>query len=108
MTEIAPGGNVFIRPNRLPALGDRVQGHKHNFDHVTIVFTGAILVRATLPSGAVVEREFHAPAHCLIRADVEHEITALADGTEFWCVYAHRTPQGEVVQQETGWTEAYR
>lgn len=100
-------GNIFIRPNTLEHAGDRLEGHKHNFDHTTIVFRGAVHVRARLPSGEVIERDFTAPAHFLVRAEVEHEITARADETVFWCVYAHRSPQGDVVQEFTGWDEAY-
>jgi hypothetical protein len=100
-------GNIFIRPNTLPKVGDVTHGHTHNFDHTTVVFRGAVHVRATLPNGAVIERDFTAPAHFLVRADVEHEITALADDTVYWCVYAHRDAQGDVVQTNTGWHEAY-
>lgn len=100
-------GNVFIRPNEL-AKGDVTQGHTHNFDHTTIVFKGAILIRAETPDGRRIEREFRAPAHALILAHVRHEITALEDGTVYWCVYSHRTPQGDVTEHYTGWTEAYR
>ena len=103
-------GNIFIRPNDLPNVGDRVDGHKHNFDHTTIVFTGAVHVRAQLPNGTVIERDFKAPSHFLVRADVEHEITATEPNTQFWCVYSHRSPQekDEVVQVFTGWEAAYR
>lgn len=100
-------GNVFIRRNRLPATGDAVNGHKHNFDHTTIVFKGAVHVRAVKPDGTVLERDFEAPAHFLVKADVEHEITATEPNTEFWCVYSHRTPQGRIVQEYDGWTPAY-
>lgn len=100
-------GNVYIRPNTLAKAGDLVAGHKHGFDHTTIVFRGAVHVKATLPDGGVIERDFAAPAHFLVKADVEHEITALADDTVFWCVYSHREPQGDVVQEFTGWEEAY-
>jgi len=100
-------GNIFIRRNRLPAVGDRVEGHAHNFDHTTIVFTGAVRVRARLPEGTVIERTFEAPAHFLVKADVLHEITATLPLTEFWCVYSHRTPQGRLVQEYDGWTPAY-
>lgn len=99
-------GNIYIRPNKL-AKGEFAKGHTHHFDHTTIFFKGAFHVKATLPDGSVIERDFAAPAHCLIRADVEHEITALEDGSEFWCVYSHRTPQGDIVQQFTGWEDAY-
>jgi len=100
-------GNVFIRPNTM-TKGDVINGHKHNFDHTSIIFTGAVRVVATLPDGRKVEVERAAPAHLLIKADVEHEITALEDNTEFWCVYSHRGPQGDIVQEYTGWPEAYK
>jgi quercetin dioxygenase-like cupin family protein len=100
-------GNIFIRQSMVHAAkGSKIEGHKHAFDHTTIVFTGAVHVRATLPDGGVIERDFAAPSHFLVKSDVEHEITATEDDTTFWCVYSHRTPQGDVVQEWTGWHEA--
>ena len=101
-------GNVFIRPNLLAKIGDKVGGHKHTFDHTTIVFTGAVHIKAELPNGTVIEQDFKAPAHCLILANVKLEITAIEAGTEFWCVYSHRSPQGNVTEHYTGWPEAYQ
>ena len=101
-------GNVFIRKNHMPSKGLIVNGHTHNFDHTTIVFSGGIHVKAKLPDGRVIDRDFYAPNHCLIRAEVEHEITSLVDDTEFWCVYSHRTPQGDVVQEYTGFDKGYQ
>lgn len=103
-------GNIYIRSNKLAKAGDKVEGHTHNFDHTTIVFKGAVHVLAKLPNGATIERRFGEGQdhgrHCLIKAEVEHEITALVDDTEFWCVYSHRTPQGEISQVWTGWEAA--
>lgn len=99
-------GNFFRRSMEFSKSGDRVDGHAHNFDHVTLVFTGSIRVKAKLPTGEV-ERVFHAPDWVLIKAGVEHEITALENGTVCWCLYSHRTPQGDVVQEETGFERAY-
>jgi hypothetical protein len=101
-------GNIYIRPNKLAKAGMLIDGHKHNFDHVSIVFTGAVRVVQRWPNGFRVQKNFRAPDHFLVRADCEHEITSLQDNTEFWCVYSHRTPQGDVVQEATGWEEAYR
>lgn len=98
-------GNIYIRPHKL-AAGERIAGHKHNFEHVSLVHRGAVHVRAVLPNGALLERDFIAPAHFLVRPDVEHEITALED-TDFWCMYSHRDPQGRVTQEYDGWTPAY-
>jgi hypothetical protein len=99
-------GNVFIRPTVCAKAGDGRDGHKHNFDHTTIVFRGAVHVKAKLPNGRVIEQDFKAPSHFLVKAEVEHQIVALVDDTEFWCVYSHRTPQGDIVQEHTGWREA--
>lgn len=101
-------GNVFIRPVVLARVGDVTDGHTHNFDHTTIVFRGGVRVVATTPDGRALDREFRAPASFLVLRDVEHRITALEDDTEYWCVYSHRTPQGEVVQEYTGWAGAYQ
>lgn len=100
-------GNIFIRPTTFAAVGDKTQGHTHNFDHTTIVYSGAVHVRAVTPDGRVIERDFRAPAHFLVLAEVKHEITALEAGSTFWCVYAHREPNGDVVQEWNGWGDAY-
>jgi hypothetical protein len=100
-------GNVFIRANKLHKSGDVTKGHKHNFDHTTILFKGSFKITAHLPNGTEVIREASAPAHFLIRADVEHTLVATSDDTEYWCVYSHRTPQGDIVQDYDGWNECY-
>ncbi len=101
-------GNVYIRPNRLEKAGQKVEGHKHNFDHTTIFFRGSFRVKKISADGTEQEREFEAGTHCLIQAGVVHEITALEDDSEFWCIYSHRTPQGRIVQEFTGWEKAYQ
>jgi hypothetical protein len=109
-------GNVFIRPmpHRLDRAGDSVEGHAHNFDHTSIVLRGAARFEAVLSNGPVSIDRFAADdehgdtrCHVLIKAGVSHKITALTDNTIVWCVYAHRNPQGEVVQNFTGWEAAY-
>lgn len=101
-------GNIYIRQNVLTEKGDVVEGHKHNFDHTTIVHTGSVHVKAKLPDQSIIEKDFIAPSHFLVKAEVEHEITALEDNTEFWCVYSHRDPQGRVQLEYDGWTTAYQ
>lgn len=99
-------GNVYIRDMML-GKGGKIDGHKHNFDHTTIVFKGAVHVKAKCPDGRIIEQDFIAPSHFLVLKDVEHEITAIADDTVFWCVYSHRTPQGEISLENTGWKTGY-
>jgi quercetin dioxygenase-like cupin family protein len=100
-------GNIFIRENPLPKIGDRTAGHTHNFDHTTFVIKGAVHVKAICPDARVIERDFVAGQYFLVKADVLHEIIATQDDTLFLCVYAHRTPQGDIVQEYTGWDRAY-
>lgn len=99
-------GNIFIRPMRLNAGGE-IEGHTHNFDHTTIVIRGRWKITAELPDGRRIEREFAAGSHALVKAGVKHGLQALEDDSEAWCVYAHRTPQGDVTQEYQGWHEAY-
>src|SRR6184192_2295357 len=96
------GSNTFFRPNFLEKTGDRVDGHAHNFDHVTMVVQGAVRIMAKVPAegGRAVIKRAAGPFQdrvVLIRAGIEHEITALEDGTEFLCIYSHRNAQGESV-----------
>ena len=116
-------GNVYIR-----AMGDRhglepgqvIGGHTHNFDHTSIFFNGTWRVKRfsklegteddwVIRPGDEFERD--GPFHILIHANCKHEFTFLGseDGMpgRAWCVYSHRTPQGEVVQNWNGWTPAY-
>jgi len=95
-------GNIYIRPVHLARAGDECGNHAHNFDHTTIILKGAVRIAKD-----GIDQEFFAPSHCLIEKGIRHLIVALEDDTEFWCVYSHRSPQGEVVQEFNGWLEAY-
>jgi hypothetical protein len=109
--------NIYKRRNLLPHRGDVVHGHEHNFDHDMVVWRGAVRVSVLDNSGrAVLTREITAPGPeypdaypdwLLIKAGVRHEILALTDNVEFWCLYAHRDPQGRVSLEYTGWEPAY-
>lgn len=111
-------GNVFIRPIALAKAGEKMDGHTHNFDHTTIVFTGAVRVVKRRPTNqmdasgrpimvVVSEKNLKAPASILIEANAHHEITAIENNSVLWCVYSHRDPQGDVVQEYNGWQAAY-
>lgn len=110
-------GNIFIRPNVMDKVGDKCGNHTHNFDHTTIVFQGRVRVKAYRanedgsPGEFICERTFGGPEdetrHFLVKARVCHDIEALEPNTIFWCVYSHRTPQGEVTTINTGWQDAY-
>lgn len=104
-------GNIFIREMRFERTGDVVKGHAHNFDHTTYVAAGALRIEELDASGAVVRgvEKRAADGHnwVLVKAGVVHRITALADGSVGHCIYAHRSPQGDVVEHYDGWPPAY-
>jgi len=93
-------GNIFIRPILLDKPGSKMDGHGHNFDHTTIVFSGPIRVVArkapTLMSPAdpvAGTEDLYAPGeliadrmfgegtqngnHFLVKAGVHHEIISM-------------------------------
>lgn len=105
-------GNIFVRTSGKMRRGDKVPGHTHNFDHVTFFRSGSFLVKAQLPDGRVIEREFGAVNHMNgdfvhIGRDIDHEFSALEDGSEYVCIYSQRNHLGEVVPTYEGWEPAY-
>lgn len=108
--EPSPAGNLYVRPN-LMAKGQIIEGHAHNFDHMSYCTHGAVRVSVLDAEGAVTATRVVAARErhnwVLIRAGVCHRIEALEDGTKFDCIYAHREPGGDVVQEYTGWDAAY-
>ncbi len=104
-------GNVYIRQMPFPHAGQVCDPHAHAFDHTTYVVRGAIRIEKLNADGSVAEtvakRAVDGDNWTLILAGVGHRITALEDNTLAHCIYSHRTPQGEVVQQFDGWFPAY-
>jgi hypothetical protein len=102
-------GNIYIRPCLLSKKGDSVQGHEHNFDHTTIFFSGSFHVKTYDPgTDTRQEMDFTAPDFMLIKKHVHHEIISTSEGESiFWCVYSHRDPNGEVVQEFNHRQESY-
>lgn len=104
-------GNIFLREMRFLTAGDVVQGHAHNFDHTTYVAQGVVRIERLSPDGsverAVTKRAIDGHNWILIKAGVLHRITALEAPSLCHCIYAHRTPQGDIVQEHDGWPEAY-
>lgn len=88
--------------------GEVIEGHAHHFDHTSIFFCGRWRIHKKAEDGTQWDFEREGPFHVLIEANAVHEFTFLGPGIgHAWCVYSHRTPQGEVSVKETGWYEAY-
>lgn len=104
-------GNIFIREMRFEKKGHVVSGHTHNFDHTTYVAKGSLRIEALDDDDKVVrsvdKKATEGHNWVLIKANVRHQITALEDESMGHCIYSHRNPQGEVVQEYDGWMKSY-
>lgn len=104
-------GNIFVREMKFEKALESVEGHTHNFDHTTYVVRGGLRIEQLGENGEVLRAvEKHATqGHnwVLIKANIKHRITALEDNSLGHCIYSHRTPQGEIVQEYDGWQPAF-
>ena len=104
-------GNIFIREMRFDKAGDCISGHTHNFDHTTYVAKGEVLIEAVDEAGDVLRSRLIKASDgfnfVLIKASIRHRLTAKTDDCIAHCIYAHRNPQGDVVQAYDGWAQGY-
>lgn len=87
--------NVWIRQKHFKKRGMVIAGHKHNYDHLSILASGTVLVDAD-----GVQTEHTGPKFLVIRKDVVHTIQALSDNVVWYCVFAHRDIEGNVFDPE--------
>lgn len=89
-------GNLYMRQMRFESKGDIEQGHCHVFDHITLLATGTLKVKA---QGK--ETVFTAPSAIKILANEIHELEAMEDNTLAYCVHALRDAVTEDVLPDT-------
>ena len=77
--------SVYIRQMTFKKSGDVEIGHKHIFDHQTLVANGSVVVEV---DGN--KQTFKAPHIVFIKKDAIHELTALEDETVVYCIHALR------------------
>ena len=87
-------GNIWVRQNVLEFAGESYGGHEHKFDHVTLLVSGKVSVQIKNDP----PKEFTAPTFIVIRKEHQHKITALESGAVYYCVYALRNLDGEVME----------
>jgi quercetin dioxygenase-like cupin family protein len=91
-------GNVWVRHIVLDKAGDCSEGHKHTYDHVSLLTKGKVKVEVE----GHPEKEFTAPTFIIIRKNYEHKVTALEDDSNWYCVFALRDLDGEVIEHYEG------
>ena len=113
-------GNIFIRTQALMKLGQSVESHAHNFDHTTYVAKGAFRIEQLNPTHwvdgvptafavvrTVEKRAIEMHNWVLVKAGIQHRLTALMDDSLYHCIYSHRIPSGEIVEEYDGWMGGY-
>ena len=91
-TELGFFGNIWVRQNTIDEVGGSHAGHKHHFDHVTLLTRGKVKIEVD----GKPEKEFEAPTFIVIKKELEHKITALTDDVLYYCVFALRNLDGDV------------
>lgn len=81
--------NLFSRQMHFQKAGDLEHGHRHQFDHLTLLAKGSL--RVTVNGKTT---DFTAPHMIYIRAEHEHELVALEDDTVAYCIHALRNGNG--------------
>ena len=92
--ELGYFGNIWVKQHIHECAGDSYGGHKHTFDHVTLLAAGRVSVEIE----GYPPKEFTAPTFIIIRKEHEHKITSLEPDTIYYCVFALRDVDGEVVE----------
>jgi quercetin dioxygenase-like cupin family protein len=77
--------SVWCKQMHFAQAGDRMDGHLHTHNHLTLLAAGKLRV---VVNG--VATEFTAPHMIFIHKDHTHELTALVDNTVAYCIHAVR------------------
>jgi quercetin dioxygenase-like cupin family protein len=98
---------IWLRPRVLNSVGEKINGHRHYFDHVTIVIAGEADVIGRYPDGSVAFREtLKQGDYYPIQKDIEHEFTATVAPYRHFCVFPSRTPNNKITGETTRWSKA--
>lgn len=90
-------GNIWVKQNHLEQ-GDTNKGHKHFFDHVSLLTEGSVEVSVE----GCEPKIFTAPTFIIIRKEHNHTFKALSPRVTWYCVFALRDLDGQVIDDLYG------
>jgi hypothetical protein len=98
-TELGMFGNIWVRQNFIEKAGKtNGGGHKHKFDHVSLLSQGSVEVEIE----GYPPKQFTAPTFIVVRKEHNHKFTALTDNVMWYCVFAMRDLDGEPLEDLYG------
>lgn len=83
--------NLWVKQMEFEGQGDKMQGHKHIFDHQTLLATGRFKVTVDGEQSF-----FDAPQIVYIRKNLDHEIECVSESGLGFCIHPIR--DGERVE----------
>jgi hypothetical protein len=91
--------NVFTRVMHFVNVGDVESGHRHSYDHATLVSSGSVLyeVLDNINGDVVASKEVIAPNLVFVDKDKFHRITSLQPDTVCCCIHALRTIDNDIL-----------
>lgn len=94
--------NVYVRQMHFEKSGIVELGHRHPYDHATLLAAGSIRVELYDDDTKQLldPIEYKAPAMVLIKKNFAHKITSMEDNTIAYCVHALRDETETIVDPE--------
>lgn len=77
--------NVFVKMHFMEYCGQKIYGHEHTFDHITLLAVGSVLMKA---NGK--EVRYNAPHLIVTPKGVKHEFECLTSKATLCCIHAIR------------------
>ena len=102
-SELGYFGNIWVRQNLLENPGDAHAGHKHHFDHISLLVSGKVKVTIE----GCEPKEFSAPTFIIVKKESKHTFEALEENTLWYCVFALRDVDGNVTDFYSGDNSPY-
>jgi len=94
--------NVYTRMMHFVKKGDTEMGHKHTFDHATLISSGSVLYEVLSDAGEVqYSKTFTAPDMVFVDKGRFHRITSLEDNTVCGCIHALRTVGDDIIPPDS-------
>lgn len=92
--------NVYVRRMLFREKNIVELGHRHPYDHASLVASGSVLVQVyDDASGKLLDPvEYQAPAMIMIQKGVAHQITSLEDNTTVCCIHALRDETETIIE----------
>lgn len=79
---------VYVKQFELQHKGAFVIGHKHNYDHLSLLAAGQVVVKLDGDDEGTL---YSAPTGIVVKAGVEHTIICVSDKALWYCV--HEIPE---------------